>query len=293
MNPSEFIHPEDEAALRQMKSIPGVTTLMKKILSIGAETQEYGINMASNIRLSETQMPELYKHLPPICQKLGIAEPEFYLKLDPYPNAWTYGDTRIYITMTSGLINLMSDEEIDAILAHECGHVLCHHVLYHSALNTALRFSDVILEVTPLLTTPVQYALWYWRRKSELSADRVASIVTSPEAVMSFLARYAGGLSSRRLNVNFEEWAKQADIYDQIYNDGKWNKTLQVLATADLTHPFNAVRVREIMKWSESEQYKNLKASMDAQPSDAICPNCHHTVETNWRFCQHCGTPLK
>ena len=100
MRPADFIHPEDDAALRQMESIPGFAAFIKKILAIGLEPLQYGINTASSIRLSETQLPKIYKHLPPICEKLGIPEPEFYLKMDPYPNAWTFGDTRIFITVT-------------------------------------------------------------------------------------------------------------------------------------------------------------------------------------------------
>ena len=67
MNPNEIIHPEDRMALEQMESIPGFTLFVKKVLSIGLETLQYGVNMASAVRLSEKQLPELYRHLPPIC----------------------------------------------------------------------------------------------------------------------------------------------------------------------------------------------------------------------------------
>ena len=69
---SDFIHPEDAAALEQLESIPGFPTFVKKILELGLEQMQYGINMASAIRLSPTQLPHLYNRLPPICQKLGI-----------------------------------------------------------------------------------------------------------------------------------------------------------------------------------------------------------------------------
>ncbi|MBR5612193.1 MAG: peptidase M48, partial [Bacteroidaceae bacterium] len=91
IRPAEFIHPEDAAALRQLESIPGFPAIAKKILEIGLEKLYYGLNMASMIRLSSTQLPELYKHLPPICERLGIEEPEFYLEMDPMPNAYTSG----------------------------------------------------------------------------------------------------------------------------------------------------------------------------------------------------------
>lgn len=72
---SDFIHPEDAAALRQLESIPGFPALVKKVLSLGFEELQYGLNMATAIRLSSTQLPNLYNHLPPICKKLGIQEP--------------------------------------------------------------------------------------------------------------------------------------------------------------------------------------------------------------------------
>lgn len=88
IKPAEFMHPEDAAALRQLESIPGFPAVAKKVLELGYEKLMYGLNMASTIRLSPTQLPELYKHLPPICEKLGIKEPEFYLEMNPMPNEW-------------------------------------------------------------------------------------------------------------------------------------------------------------------------------------------------------------
>ena len=290
MNPSEFIHPEDAAALRQMESIPGFPQLVKKILALGVEQMSYGYNMASTIRLSENQLPDLYRHLPPICQKLGIAEPEFYLQMDPMPNAWTSGDTRIWITVTSGLVELMNDEELDAVIAHECGHILCRHVLYHtmaSWISSGMTSHGLIDK----LSIPVQLALFYWQRKSELTADRVSAFITSPKTVTQVMARLAGGPRNITEDINLEEWAKQADLYEGIRNDGFWNKTLQMYITATLSHPFAAVRVREILKWADTEQYHNL-AECKESAAQNICPNCKKHTESTWTYCKHCGHRL-
>ena len=295
MRPSDFIHPEDAAALRQMENIPGFAALVKKIFAIGMEKLQYGVNMASSIRLSENQMPELYHHLPPICQKMGIPEPEFYLQMNPVPNAWTFGDSRIFITVTSGLVEMMSDEELDSVLAHECGHILCRHVLYHTIGRWISGGLDN-LGILGKLAIPVQYALYYWSRKSELSADRAASIITSPTVVASTMARLSGGPKSITSQIDLQEWAKQADEYDRIQNDGLWNKTLQPAVIAGLDHPFSAVRVREILKWSESEQYKTIVnggTPPSPEPSSAaICPRCGAPVEEGWKFCRSCGQKL-
>lgn len=289
MTRTDFIHPEDEAALRQLEAIPGFSSVVKKFLSLGYENMYYGMNMASSIRLSKTQLPHLYNHLPPICQKLGIAEPEFYLQMDPNPNAWTFGDTRIFITITSGLVESMTDEELDAVIAHECGHILCKHVLYHTMAQFFLTMADNS-GLFGKLTIPVQYALWYWFRKSELSCDRVASYITSPNIVASTMARLAGGPKELTAQIDLEEWAKQADLYDGIYNNGFWDKTLQILITANLDHPFAAVRVREISKWSQSVQYRNLINNVG---QTTLCPNCQTIIDPSWQFCKYCGTKIK
>lgn len=293
ISPSEFIHPEDAAALRQLENIPGFPALVKKLLSLGLEKLQYGINMASAIRLSPTQLPNLYNHLPPICKKLGIAEPEFYLEMDPNPNAWTFGDTKIYITITSGLVEMMTDEELDAVIAHECGHIMCRHVLYHSLARYILSGTDA-LGILGSLTVPIQYAILYWYRKSELSCDRCASLVTSPETVTGVMARFAGGPRELTQHINMQEWAKQADQYDAIRNDGLWNKTLQIYATMGLSHPFNAVRVREVLKWGNSSQYRNLinnPHSANTKESGR-CPHCGRLINPNWPYCKFCKGSL-
>lgn len=292
MKPSDFIHPEDAAALSQMESIPGFSALVKKILAIGIETLQYGVNMASTIRLSEKQLPHIYKHLPPICKKMGIAEPEFYLKMDPVPNAWTLGDTRIYITVTSGLVEMMSDEELDAIIAHECGHIMCRHVLYHTVAQW-LSSGMASLGILGSLAIPVQYALLYWYRKSELSADRAASIITSPDVVASTMARLSGGPKSLTSQIDMREWAKQADEYDQIQNSGLWNKALQLSVIMGLDHPFLAVRVREILKWGESDQYNMIKnGAFQIEAPEGTCPHCGNSIDKDWKFCRNCGHEL-
>lgn len=288
---SDFIHPEDAAALRQLESIPGFPALVKKILSLGFEELQYGLNMATAIRLSPTQLPNLYNHLPPICKKLGIQEPELYLQMNPMPNAFTFGDTRIFITITSGLVEMMEGEELDAVIAHECGHIVCHHVLYHSIAQ--IIFSGAAsLGILGHLAMPIQLALLYWSRKSELSCDRCGSVITSPEVITRVMARLSGGPRSITQEINFEEWARQADKYDEIKNENLWNKSLQIYAIAKEDHPFAAVRVREILKWGQSPQYQNLMENLKWEAYSRKCPNCGLLVHDDWTYCKYCGTKL-
>ena len=177
-------------------------------------------------------------------------------------------------------------------IAHECGHILCRHVLYHSIASYLLLGADA-LGILGALTVPIQYAILYWQRQSELSCDRCASIVTSPEVVARSMARLSGGPKVITNSLNMEEWVRQADKYDAIKNDGLWNKTLQLSVTLGQSHPFSAVRVREILKWGKSPQYKNLMERLDINSSSKTCDKCKSAVSSEWGFCKYCGNKLK
>ena len=64
-------------------------------------------------------------------------------------------------------------------------------------------------------------------------------------------------------------------------------------AIAKLDHPFSAVRVREILKWGDTEQYWMIKNGGAMSASSAhTCPRCGGIVDESWRFCRNCGAPL-
>lgn len=284
---SYFIHPEDEKALNTMKAVPGFDTIVKKFMKVGYETLLHGVNTASKIQLSDSQLPDIYHRVTKICDKFGIEYPEVYLEMSPYPNAYTYGDTQIFMVLTSALFDYLDDDEIDSVIAHECGHIICHHVLYHTLaefLRTGL--TGLIGDIAE----PLKLAVYYWERKSELSADRAAALVCGPDTVIRTQLRLAGGPKVLTNSVNIEEWAEQAERYEKIRTDGVWNKTLQVLATMNLDHPFSAVRVREILNWVKSNDY--TIAQKVAGGSGRICPHCKQPVEEGWIYCKHCGEKI-
>lgn len=285
MTPLDFIHPEDAAALEALKKIPVLPTVMKSFMDLGVEQLQTGLNMASKVRLSPTQLPELYHILPPICELLDIKEPDFYLEMNPIPNAYAFGDTQTAITITSALVEMMSEDELRGVVAHECGHIACHHMLYHT-LAQILANATGMFETLASLAAPLHYALMYWQRKSELSCDRVAAFIVGPQTATSMLSRLAGGPKDITSKLNLVELAEQADLYDAFCKSGAWNKALQTYAVLDQDHPFTSVRVRELLKWTDTHQYKSLTTSK------RICPHCHQAIDDDWRFCQHCGNKI-
>jgi len=49
---TDIIHPEDEAARKNLEAIPGFSVAMKGFLRLGYEQYFHGINMAGKIRLT-------------------------------------------------------------------------------------------------------------------------------------------------------------------------------------------------------------------------------------------------
>jgi Zn-dependent protease with chaperone function len=291
ISPHVFIHPEDRAALENLESIPLFSSCVKMFMKIVTEQFLHGVSMAQKIRLGPEQLPNIYQHLPHICAVLGIAEPEFYLEMNPSPNAYTYGDTRPMITVTSGLVEYLEEDELQAVLAHECGHIVCRHVLYHTIADMLIKFGSAIFGPLAAVSAPIRLALLYWYRRSELSADRAAAVaLRNPKPVVETMIRLAGGPKSITAKVNIDLYVQQADAYDKL-QDSDWDKLLQSVAVMDMDHPFLAVRTREITQWCASPDFQRLVEAITADEATPKCPGCGRSVKENWRFCGACGHP--
>ncbi len=261
-----FIHPQDKAAQHALQSIPGFDSALTYYMKLCDEKMMHDINMATKIRLGPNQLPDIYKLLPEICSVLGIPEPEFYLEMDPIPNAYTSGVKEPFIVINSGLVDLLNQDELKTAIAHECGHILCHHVLYHSMAMTFLNvgssvigisgasaaqtFGKIIGELAARALFPLVWALLYWMRRSELSADRVAAYVMgSSESVVRSMMRLSGGSARITDQVNMELYEQQIEEYLSSMDESKFNQVLRAWAIKDQSHPFPGIRCHEIKKW--------------------------------------------
>ena len=247
-----FIHPEDKSALEKLKAVPFLNTIVKQYLRYFTEDMLHGINIASKIKLGPNQLPEIYGQLTEVCAKLEIPVPEFYLEMDPQPNAYTCGDTKPFVVINSGIIDLLRPDELKAVIAHECGHILCHHVLYHMLADLLVNAGGGVASIfgAGLITEPLKWALTYWVRRSEFSADRVAAYVTGDaDIVARTMMRLAGGGTNITASVNMDEFIRQAADYNRFIKDSDKSSFLQNWMIKDMDHPYPAIRAAEVVKW--------------------------------------------
>jgi hypothetical protein len=286
VSPRDYQHPEDKAALENLKSIPLFSSCVRMFMKHLPERVLHGTNMAEKIRLGPRQLPEIYEYLPEACKVLGITEPEFYLEAEG-ANAYTVGVEYAFITVTSGLIANLEEDEIRAVVAHECGHIACEHTLYQTMAQMLLQYGTKIFGPLAAVSAPVQMALLYWYRRSEFSADRAAAIVVGGSGpVVDTMVRLAGGPKSLTEKVDLDQYLMQAEDYDKMM-DSAWDQVLQGLAIWNQNHPFPAVRAREIVRWCEGEHFQRLMQGMSA--TGAKCPFCGSEINESWKFCRSCG----
>ena len=264
---NDFIHPSDKKALDALKAVPGFDLVLKKFMNVVGEKMFMIETTSSYLKLGPNQLPEIYNILVKVCRKLQIKVPELYLSLDRSPNAYTMGDTDVFIVLHSGLLETMTLEQIETVIAHECGHIVCHHVLYHTMgrfiLNGAEMFAKGFL--SGVLITSLQYAFAYWMRCSEFSADRVAAYYhASAEPVINVMMAFAGGTNNLQFDLNREEFFKQAQNYKVLIDGSTYNKVLEFIQFGQMDHPLNAYRAYEI-----NEFYKKYKVKLLAQAGES------------------------
>ena len=75
--------------------------------------------------VTREQLPRAYEIVERLTQKIGIPMPKIYVIPTDSPNAFATGRNPQHasVAMTEGILNLLNDEEMEGVLAHELGHV--------------------------------------------------------------------------------------------------------------------------------------------------------------------------
>ncbi|MBD2308836.1 M48 family metallopeptidase [Chroococcidiopsis sp. FACHB-1243] len=255
-----FRHPLDLEATKALKQIPGVDLLVRNLLGQLAEQFFYIENIASSILVSDRQLPQYHQLLIEACRVLDLEPPQLYVRQHPVPNAYTFAmrGKQPFIVMHTSLIDLLTPEEVQAVIAHELGHLKCDHGVYLTLVNLIVLAAGQLPNVGQLLVQTLQAQLLEWVRCAEFTCDRAALLATQdPKVVMSILMKLAGGSPVLASQLNLDAFIEQARAYDNISNT-EIGEMLKSAHSSQLTHPVPVLRAREIDRWASSREYQNL-----------------------------------
>jgi heat shock protein HtpX len=170
------------------------------------------------VEVDERTAPELVRMVGDLAQRAGLPMPRVYLIDNPQPNAFATGRNpeNAAVAATTGLLQMLSRDEVAGVMAHELAHIKNRDTLIMTvsatvagAIATLAQFgflfggrgddrpNPIVMLLTallaPLAAMIVQMAI---SRAREYDADRMgAAISGQPLALASALARISGGVS--------------------------------------------------------------------------------------------------
>jgi heat shock protein HtpX len=88
--------------------------------------------------VTREELPRVYQVVERLTQKIGLPMPKIYVIPTDSPNAFATGrnPSHASVAVTQGILNLLNDEEIEGVLAHELGHVNNRDILISSVAAT-------------------------------------------------------------------------------------------------------------------------------------------------------------
>src|SRR5215471_13417891 len=88
--------------------------------------------------VTREQLPRLYAVMERLCGKANLPMPKLYVIPQAAPNAFATGRNPRHasVAVTQGLLELMNDEELEGVIAHELSHVRNYDILTTSVAAT-------------------------------------------------------------------------------------------------------------------------------------------------------------
>lgn len=256
----EFRHPLDRQATETLKQLPGLDLAVRSLLGSVGEEFFYLNNLAASILVGEKQLPHLHELLLEACQILDLEPPQLYVQQNPVPNAYTFAmrGKKPFMVLHTSLIEMLTPEEIQAVMAHELGHLKCEHGVYLTLANLLVLAAGLLPSWGTAIAQSLQAQMLAWLRCAELSCDRAALLASQdPQIVMSVLMKLAGGSPTLAPQLNLAAFIEQARAYESV-SDTQLGEMLKTAQTQQLSHPVPVLRARQIDRWASSPDYHLL-----------------------------------
>jgi len=260
ISPRAYEHPADRGALVALRAIPGFDGVLKAVSGAIGERSIRLLYLATSIRVSPRQYPELHQLITECATTLDLQPiPELYIEQNPVPNAMTIGLDKPIIVLSTGLLQLLDEDGLRFAIGHEVGHVLSGHALYRTMLLQLIGIAQNIqwMPIGIWGVRAIIVALNEWFRKSELSCDRAGLLcVQDPSAALRVHASLAGSLNPDEMDVagfldQARDYQESGDVRDSV---------LKLLQVSGQTHPMAALRAAELQKWAAGSEYQAILA---------------------------------
>jgi heat shock protein HtpX len=199
---------------------------MAVALAIGAATNLFALWNSDRMVLSAhnarevdaASAPDLFRMVADLAARAGLPMPRVYVMQDDQPNAFATGRSpeRAAVAVTTGLMRMLSREELAGVIAHELAHIRNRDTLIMTisatvagAVSSLAHFGMIfggrsdgrrsplagilVAMLAPIAAMIIQMAI---SRTREFAADRLGGeIVGNPAWLAAALEKIAGGVA--------------------------------------------------------------------------------------------------
>jgi heat shock protein HtpX len=201
--------------------------VMAALLNLGAYwfSDRIALAMARAKPVSEQEAPRLYQIVRELTTRARLPMPRLYMIPQDQPNAFATGRSpkKAAVAVTRGIVQLLSEDELRGVIAHELAHIRNRDILIQSVAATiggaitylgymllwfggddesplSLIASLALVLLAPIAAAIIQLAI---SRQREYSADATgAEISGNPESLASALLRLDEGAKAIPMQVN-------------------------------------------------------------------------------------------
>ena len=193
-------------------------------------------SLTNGVRITHDLFPAIAALLDEVGERLGLTcAPEGYVYNSPESQANSLGFSggTMMMTLSSGLVQLLSSSELMFVLGHEIGHCIYEHSRYPAADDSENEIEELNCKAL--------------RRASEISADRVGFVACrSKKDAFRAIIKTASGLPDRFLRCETAAYLDQARELRDL--GGSETELLS-------THPMFLVRMRALLLFEMSDPY--------------------------------------
>ncbi len=189
--------------------IAAVIALIYISVMVGRSTEVVmNMNHAREIH-SATEAPQLWHVVEDMAMVASVPMPRVFIIDDPSPNAFATGNDPQHaaVAATTGLLQLMNREELEAVMGHEMSHVR----------NYDIRLQTIALALSAAITALVNFAGNFWwlgggRSRDDDEDSEIGVLAIFGSILLVILAPLAASIAQMVLSRNREYLADAGSV---------------------------------------------------------------------------------
>lgn len=266
-DPADVASPDDISLRQKLDAIPKFKEFMMNTVCVLREKVTAVEYAGNGIHVNDICLPQLNGLLKDVCRILHVTDvPDMSLAWNYNISATTEGARNPYITAFSGAVDLLNDDELRFIIAHEIGHQMSGHKPYHMFLETMYLPLMNSIPGGEVWINLARTKLLNWYRMSDFTADRIGLLaVQDIDTAISTMIKMSGIPKKYYGDINIKSFLKQASEFDSMFSDTS-GEIVNYLSLNAACTPWLVLRAAKLYEWYKNGDYQRIVGNTNCSP---------------------------